>query len=162
MKGTIAAWGRRHGISKVGALKRVQDHDIPRDEKGQIDFAEADRIWNASVNVQQQSRRGGEAQTAKVTSISKLGQVQLQTALLKLKREKFEGERLEGSFIPFAQIRAFEAGNITAARAALLPIGAELADDLAGISDPVAIRERIDRRVHAALAKLTEWTPSAA
>jgi len=68
----------------------------------------------------------------------------------------------QGQLIPFAQIRAFEAGNITAARAALLPIGAELADDLAGISDPVAIRERIDRRVHAALAKLTEWKPEGA
>jgi hypothetical protein len=46
--GTMAEWGRRHGISREAARQRVRGHNIPVHHR-KIDFAEADRIWNAHV-----------------------------------------------------------------------------------------------------------------
>jgi hypothetical protein len=43
--GSVAAWGRRQGISREAARKRVRSAGIPIDQNGAIDFELADRLW---------------------------------------------------------------------------------------------------------------------
>jgi hypothetical protein len=163
MTGSISDWGKRHGINRMAALKRVRDHNIPTTRKGNallVDFEEADRIWNASRNILQQERSAGQ-NSEKTGALSTLGSIQMQREILRLKREKLETDELEKRLIAVPQVRRYIKDMIIAARSALLPIGAELRDELAVETDPVRIQDKIDGRIHAALRNLAEWKPDA-
>jgi len=68
----------------------------------------------------------------------------------------------EGRLLDAERVRQAVCDMIIAARSKLLVIGAELADKLAAISDPVRCRELIDERIHAALDELAEYPPKPA
>jgi hypothetical protein len=67
---------------------------------------------------------------------------------------------MQGKLVPLDTVRAYEAAMFAQIRSALLVIGPELRDDLAGMSNPAQIEEMITKRIHQELAKLAAWRPA--
>jgi phage terminase Nu1 subunit (DNA packaging protein) len=116
MIGTIAEWAEKHKISRVAAWRRIKKHDIPKLADGKLDFEEADRIWEASVNAIQQQRgqtqpkprRRGNPKKAASAGPQKgsLSYAQLQHEEAKVVKARLEAAKLEGKLI---EIRTVEA-----------------------------------------------------
>jgi hypothetical protein len=138
---------------------------------GFIDFEEADRIWQASMNPKQQMRGarhvadraipGGPQQSPGQVAISTMGMVQLKLALLDLERKGLELQVRKRELVKAADVKAFFGSTLVNARAKLLPIGSELRDKLARTKDPVKCQELVDARIHEALTALAEYRPDA-
>jgi len=177
---TVAQWAEEENISRVAAYKRIQDHAIPFVSKGKIDRDIANRIWKESANPAKQ--RGGEAggsngQEPRETFVeeqpplfsgipesprtptSAIGKVQLKRELLRIRREELLIAELEGRLVPRDDVREFESQQVAAAKELLLTAGAELRDELAATPSPTRCQELVDKRIHEALSKLSQWRP---
>lgn len=178
--GSVEDWAKSQGISRQAAYKRIREHGIPYHSPGRLDMDAADQIWEASVNPAKQRGgvAGGEAAAevhqsglfgdddgpaaspADPAARSVLARVQIQREILRIKREKLTIEQMEGSRVPLADVRAWEAQAFAAVKNALLVIPAELCDELAEETNPARCRELVERRINQALNELAQWEPS--
>lgn len=173
MIGSVAAWGRRHGISREAARKRVADHQIPKTADGKIDFDEADRIWNASLNPLQQQRGATQAKatteakateakpTDETTGISSLAAAQLARERIRIEREGLALRREKLETVDLAAVNGYVAGMIIKARDVFLRMPGELRDRLAAESDAVNCESIVAAEVQRGLRELAEYRPNA-
>lgn len=175
MTGSISEWGKRHGISKQAAWKRVRGHNIPV-ENGRIDFEQADAIWNRSKNVLQIQRGTGSVPESKPespaattpVSMSHLAHTQLKREELRLEKEQLQIEQLRmelqkarAEIVPVDELKAAFAQLITYTREQLLAMPSQLRDRLAAAKDPNACERMLEDRVVQALINLSNFRLSA-
>lgn len=158
--GTVAQWAKKEQIARQVAQQRIDDHGIPFVSPGLIDFDVADSIWQASMNpAKQEAKLARKANGIPKRAVSELGKVQIERQKLLIQKEKLLIQEMQGKLVPLDTVRAYEAAMFAQIRSALLVIGPELRDDLAGMSNPAQIEEIITKRIHQELAKLAAWRP---
>lgn len=158
---SVVEYAKREGISRQAAYDRINSGKIRKLPDGTIDPAVAARDWAQNkdeLQVQRGSKSGKKKTESEPDTPHEASFAQLQRAekALKIRRDQLRLKREEGRLLDTDEVRQAWAEMIATARAALLPIGGELADDLVG-ADSVKIREQIDRRVHKALSALAEY-----
>lgn len=156
----------------MAVQKAIKSGRIQQEPDGRIDFEKADSAWDENTDARR--RRASRKETPdppkeepqdepkRELNDGSFSEAQRQREWERVKKERLQRKVLEGKLLDAEKVRDAVSGMIAGARAKLLVIGDELADKLAGTSDPVRCRELVDDRISQALDDLAEYPANAA
>lgn len=158
---TIAEWAEKQGISRQAAYKRIKSGKVKLNSAGKIDSAEAERDWERNKDAHQQSRGAPKAK-AKSTPPEEeddsrsFAAAQRAREWLKVGKEQFLLQKLQGSVLPKEDVRRAWATIVTSIRSRLLLLPDKVAPRVAVVSDVLEVRALIDAEVREILTALSE------
>jgi hypothetical protein len=163
------------GGSLAAVQKALKTSRITKGSDGQIEFARADRDWEANLNQRKARRPKSAAKAAplpagdpdKAADPSEIPpdnflEAQRQSEWLKVQKQEMELRLRREELAEVSDFEEAHALIVASAQSRLLGLAGKLGPKVAGMSDPRECSALIDREIREVLSALTEFKLNAA